>query len=78
MPPDKPADAETYVATEPLYLSTPGSGVVPQLARRAGQPVTARALAKHPEWRGKVRRVVPEPSAPPSQAPARRGASKGA
>jgi hypothetical protein len=69
MPPDP---AEMYVATEPLYVGDPASGTVPQLARQPGQLVTARALARNPGWRSKVRRREPEPPPPPAAArPAR-------
>jgi hypothetical protein len=58
MPPDKPAEPETYVATAPLYYYNPGSGTVPQLVRRPGEIVTAEALAANPSWRGRVREAL--------------------
>jgi hypothetical protein len=77
MPPDKRAATEVYVATEALYIYNAASGTMPQLARRAGDVVTAHALAKNPEWRDKVRRAGPPPEEP-EPAPPARGKTKGA
>jgi hypothetical protein len=52
MPPDP---EEAYEAAEPLYVWSPAAGVMPQLAYRAGELVPGRVMARHPDWRAKVR-----------------------